>query len=293
MRVSPRAIVVFAALVPALVLAVVGYAGAREGVSVTVVDRSQEGAVAVAQESSGDVEAAAQRDEDGSAAGASSRVTVRQDQTQGSNGVAARATAGLADAKVTVENGADDTLDRVVVFAGDGRDCRLDEDATAEITVSDGDTEATFVNAAGAAIRVEDGRILITVSRDARDDAREDLDATTSGRVINATGIVCDDDRKRVASDEDDGARSADRTVEFRCEEIVEINRSADADQYDFSDARIQECLEREVVDRSKHKGELTDTGGPGPAALVSVAAILLAGAGLLVGRVVLSGRAE
>ena len=289
MRVSPRTLLAFAAFV--LVLAAAGPAGAREDVSRAVVDRSQEGAVAVVQERSGDVEAAARQGEDGSAAGASSRVTVRQNQTQGSNGAAAKAV--LSDAKVTIESAADGTPDRVVIFARDGRACRLDEDSTAEVTVSDGDTEATFTNANGAAIRVDDGRIHITVSRDGRGTVPEDFDATTSGKVVASAGISCDGDRRVVASGEDDGARSSDRTAELRCEEIIEIHRGADADQYDFSEARIQECLEREVVDRSKHKGKLTDTGGPGPAALVSAAALLLGGAGFLVGRVLVSGRAE
>jgi hypothetical protein len=287
----PRSLLAFAAFV--LVLVAAGPAGAREDAYKAVVDRSQEGAVAVVQQRSGDVEAAAQQREDGSAADASSRVTVRQNQTQGSNGGTAAAKAVLADAKVTIESAADGTPDRVVVFARDGRACRLDEDATAEITVSDGDTEATFTNADGAAIRADEGRIHITVSRDGRGAVPENFDATTSGKVVASAGILCDGDRRPVASDEDDGARSSDRTVEFRCEEIIEIHRGADAEQYDFSEERIQECLEREVVDRSKHKGKLTETGGPGPAALVSVAALLLAVAGFLVGRVLVSGRAE
>lgn len=286
MRARPQRILAFVACM--LVFAV---AGAQEGASKTVIDRSQEGAIAVVQQRSGDVEVA-QRHEDGSAAGASSRVTVRQSQTQGSTGATARAV--LAGAKVTIENSSDGTLDRVVVFARDGRDCRLDEDETAEIVVSDGDTEATFTNADGAAMRAEQGRILITVSRDGQRAATEDLDATTSGTVVAASGVLCDGDRGRVAFDRDVDKRTSDRTVEFRCEEIIEINRSADADQYDFSAERLQECLEREVVDRSKHKGELTDTGGPGfLAALVPFAASLLAGAGILVGWLVLSGRAE
>lgn len=289
MRARSRPVSAFAAFALAcvLVLALAGGAGARKDASKTAIDRSQEGAVAVAQQRSGDVEAVAQAREDGSAAGASSRVTVRQNQTQG----VAQAEAGLADAKVTIESAADGTVDRVVISARDGRACRLDE--AAEIVVSDGDTEATFTNADGAAIRAEQGRISITVSRDGQGAVPEDLDATTSGTVVAASGVLCDGDRERVAVAEDDGKRSSDRTVEFRCEEIIEINRSADADQYDFSAERIQECLEREVIDRSKHKGELTDTGGPGLATRVPVAVLLLAGAGLLVGRVVLSGRVE
>lgn len=291
MNVSPRSLLAFAAFV--LVLAAAGPAGAREDVSRAVVDRSQESAVAVVQQRSGDVEAVARQGEDGSAAGASSRVTVRQNQTQGSNGGTAAAKAVLADAKVTIESAADGTPDRVVIFARDGRACRLDEDSTAEVTVSDGDTEATFTNANGAAIRVDDGRIHITVSRDGRGAVPEDFDATPSGKVVASAGILCEGDRRLVAPGEDDGARSSSRTAKLRCKEIIEIQRGADADQYDFSEARIQECLEREVVDRSKHKGKLTDTGGPGPAALVSAAALLLAGAGFLVGRVLASGRAE
>ena len=292
MRDRPWKIMAFAVFVLVFMFDVSGIAGAREGTSKTVIDRSQEGAIAVVQQRSGDVEAA-QRQEDGSAAGISSRVTVRQNQMQGSNRDTAGATAVLADAKVTIENAADGTLERVVIFARDGRACRLDEDETAEIVVSDGDTEATFTNADGAAIRAEQGRILITVSRDGQRAATEDLDATTSGTVVAASGVLCDGDRGRVAFDRDVDKHTSDRTVEFRCEEIVEIHRGADVSQYDFSEARIQECLEREVVDRSKHKGKLTDTGGPGPAALVSVAALLLAVAGFLVGQVLVSGRAE
>lgn len=278
-------VMAFMAFVLVPMFAVSGFAGA-ESVTRTDLDRSQEGAVAVVQQQSGDVEADASGA--GAAAGASSRVTVRQTQTNGSDGGTAAATAVLGDAKVTIEGAADGTLARVVVFARDGRDCRLDGDATAEITVSDGDREATFTNADGATIRAGQGRISITGSRSGNLTVPEDFGATANGTVVGATGIVCDGDRGAVASERDDGARSSDRTVEFRCEEIIEINRSADADQYDFSAGRIQGCLAREVIDRDKHKGELADTGGPGFAALV--AALLLAGAGIWS---VLSGRVE
>ena len=81
--------------------------------------------------------------------------------------------------------------------------------------------------------------------------------------------------------------------AEFRCEEILEISRSADRNQYNFSAERIQECLAREVMDKDRRKGKLADTGGPGSAALIPVAALLLGGAGILVGRSVFSRRGE
>ena len=289
MRDRPWKVMALLAFVLVPVFAVSGFAGARESVARADLDRSQEGAVAVVQQQSGDVEV----DGAHAAAGVSSRVTVRQNQTQGSNGATAGAAVALTDAKVTVEGAADGTLARVVVFGRDGRECRLDGDATAEITVSDGDTEATFINADGATIRAERGRIFITVSRGDKLSVPEDFGATTTGTVVRSRGILCDGGRRAVAFARSGGARSSDRAVEFRCEEIIEINTSADRNQYDFSAGRLQDCLARKVIDRSKHKGELTDTGGPVFAALVPVAALLPGGAGILVGWSVLSGRAE
>jgi hypothetical protein len=72
--------------------------------------------------------------------------------------------------------------------------------------------------------------------------------------------------------------------AEFRCVDIVEISQSANRDQYDFSSARLQECLEREVIDDVK-ADRLADTGGT---PLLPIAAFLLLGTGNFLGRAVL-----
>ena len=68
---------------------------------------------------------------------------------------------------------------------------------------------------------------------------------------------------------------------EFRCEDIVEISQSANRDQYNFSSARIQECLARQVIDGVK-ADRLANTGGP---PLLPIAACILAGLGIFAGR--------
>ena len=77
------------------------------------------------------------------------------------------------------------------------------------------------------------------------------------------------------------------RAEEFRCEEILRIERSAANDQYDFSAERIEECLAREVIDDVK-ADRLADTGGP---PLLPIASFVLIGAGIFVGRSVFRGR--
>ena len=72
----------------------------------------------------------------------------------------------------------------------------------------------------------------------------------------------------------------------FACADIVEISRSGSRHQYNFSSARLQECLAREVVGETK--GRLADTGGP---PLLPMAAFVLVGAGIFMGRAVLSRR--
>jgi hypothetical protein len=73
----------------------------------------------------------------------------------------------------------------------------------------------------------------------------------------------------------------------FACADIVEISRSASRHQYNFSSARLQECLAREVLDGGV-KGRLADTGG---APLLPIAAFLLTGVGIFVGRALVSRR--
>ena len=67
----------------------------------------------------------------------------------------------------------------------------------------------------------------------------------------------------------------------------MEISQSASGDQYNFSAVRLQECLAREVIGDVK-ADKLADTGGP---PLLALAALLLVGAGIFVGRAVLSRR--
>lgn len=86
----------------------------------------------------------------------------------------------------------------------------------------------------------------------------------------------------------EDLTADADRAAaEFRCAEIVEISQSASRNQYNFSAARLQECLAREVIDDVKGE-RLAETGGP---PLFPIAAFVLIGAGIFLGRAILSRR--
>jgi hypothetical protein len=87
-----------------------------------------------------------------------------------------------------------------------------------------------------------------------------------------------------------DGLRAGDGASSnegFSCADIVDISQSASRDQYNFSSARLQECLAREVLDGGV-KGRLADTGG---APLLPIAAFLLTGVGIFVGRAVIYRR--
>lgn len=69
----------------------------------------------------------------------------------------------------------------------------------------------------------------------------------------------------------------------------LKLERNRDFDV--VSDQRLQECLAREVIDRDAVKGaKLADTGG---APLLPIAAFVLVGVGILVGRPVLSSRRD
>ena len=101
--------------------------------------------------------------------------------------------------------------------------------------------------------------------------------ATTPETRTTADSLNSDDLR---AEDDVRGAAG------FSCVDIVEISQSGSRNQYNFSSARLQECLAREVVGETK--GRLADTGGP---PLLPIAAFVLVGAGIFMGRAVLSRR--
>jgi hypothetical protein len=170
--------------------------------------------------------------------------------------------------------------------------CTVDEGAS--ITLEDGDgTQASFT----------DGQqeIEITGNGEVRIDGPDDdyigdhatfpnpndqsFDTDGDYQVATTTGIRCDGGGGAEDGDRDDDV--ARRGTEgFRCEEVLEIFRSASEDQYEFSAARIEECLAREVID--DRRGKLAETGGP---PLLPVAAFLLIGAGIFVGRSVIRSR--
>jgi hypothetical protein len=103
-----------------------------------------------------------------------------------------------------------------------------------------------------------------------------------------------------------EGARAedVDAAAELNCVEILRVFRASGASgaQYQykdlklernrefdlFDDDRLQECLAREVIDKDAVAGKtLADTGG---APILPVAAMVLAGVGIFVGRSVLFG---
>ena len=75
----------------------------------------------------------------------------------------------------------------------------------------------------------------------------------------------------------------------FSCVEIVDISQIANRSQYNFSSARLQECLAREVIDGVRGD-RLADTGGSS-LGLLPIAAFILIGLGLFMGRAVLYRR--
>jgi hypothetical protein len=173
--------------------------------------------------------------------------------------------------------------------------CVVDEGAS--ITLEDGDgTQASFVDGQQEIEITGNGEVRIDGPDDDYigdhatfpDPNDQSFDTAGDYQVATTTGIRCDGGGAGGAAreDGDDGDDALRGAEGFRCEEILRIFRSAADDQYDFSAARIEQCLAREVMD--DRRGKLAKTGGT---PLLPVAAFLLLGAGILVGRSVSSWR--
>jgi hypothetical protein len=117
----------------------------------------------------------------------------------------------------------------------------------------------------------------------------QQYDGPSAQQKQTTTGTTTTPDTTSAGTQSADELRAGDeaRAAGFSCVEIVEISQSASRDQYNFSAARLQECLAREVIDDVKGD-RLADTGG---ASLLPIAGCILAGLGLFVGRALFSRR--
>lgn len=209
---------------------------------------------------------------------------------------ATRATDSLQDAAVTIESPGG-MVDRIQIAAAD---CDVEKGAT--VTVQDGDDNpATFVNS-GDDSRGDD--VIATMSSAQGQIVIDDFVVNTldefgaegnkDSEVIDSTGITCG--REAAADVGDDGndartvARTADDLLEFSCAELLVLFRAdggrqyGDASRFADSDvrARIEVCLEREIVRGTAADEELPDTGGLSLVGL-AVLGVVSAAAGLSV----------
>jgi hypothetical protein len=201
-----------------------------------------------------------------------------------------------------------DDEDSFIVFQGPGEfeidvDVEPDDGATYTLIVEDctgnepadngdgggddgGDTVecADFSSQADAQAALADNPSL-----DTDGDGRACQDFFAADQIDDGSGGgAAADDLSSSGGDNNDLTTDARRdAAELSCVDIVEISQSASRDQYNFSAVRLQECLAREVIGDVK-ADKLADTGGP---PLLALAALLLVGAGIFVGRAVLSRR--
>jgi hypothetical protein len=208
-----------------------------------------------------------------------------------------------ADALI-IEDGSEEagTVDRIEV---DAADCEVDKGAV--VTVQDNSSEsASFTNAPDdgtrdgdeveATIVAETDRVIIEVADDATLSSEFGTgDSDEDGTVTSSTGVTCGRDAGAAAADNADdgnGAKNAEDLEDLSCDELLVLFRgeSSSGEQYAdaavFADsevrARVEVCLEKEIVQGTAADEDLPDTGGL-PLLAVAVLGFVSAAAGLSV----------
>lgn len=192
--------------------------------------------------------------------------------------VAAAQTGGaLADRAAQIIESADDsdgtTANRVVVG---NVNCDVGDGATITIRDADG-TEITLTDGGNVDIEQGQGRIVIMGNGGDQNFRGVNIsggdfgpsDSTEMGTVVRSTGITCG----RADSDKGDNGdkgrvKAVDNLLDLNCQELLQRSRDNIVGQYGnpFTnaavEARIEVCLEQEVIDDTDTGDDLPDTGG-------------------------------
>jgi hypothetical protein len=158
-------------------------------------------------------------------------------------------------------------------------DCEATAGETASITVADADDAATreiFTDGTGAVFGF--GAQGVTISGEGDDNlGLGDLEDSRTGEVVRSQGITCGDDDSRQRADDDDAAdddaaRTADDLENLSCTKLLVLFRSDSSSERQYGDAaaladpevraRIELCLEKEIVQGTAADGDLPKTGG-------------------------------
>lgn len=204
----------------------------------------------------------------------------------------------------------DEIVDRLVVPVAD---CEVGTDAFMVVEDNDG-TQVRLTNGENVVITVDANAVTIEgtaaggnlrgINASGGDDPQfGTVDETVEGEIVNSTGITCGRDATTGTGTTDTGttdttdtgttddtARAADDLQDLSCEELLVLFRdgSGSAAQYGGAvalanadvQARIEVCLEQEVVQGTAAGEDLPDTGGVSLLGL-AVLGIVSAAAGL------------
>jgi hypothetical protein len=204
---------------------------------------------------------------------------------EGEGQAPARAADPLQGAAVTVASD-DGGIERIEIAAAD---CTVDKGAT--VTVKSGEKKQVFSNigdnlAKGASnIRATDDQVVIT---DIEDDLNGGLGTPKTGEVADSSGIACGRD----AASGNKVDKEDEALENLGCAELLVLFRGDGDGQYvDASEladndvrARIELCLEKEILEGTAAEEDLPDTGGLSLLGL-AVLGVVSAAAGLSVVR--------
>lgn len=202
----------------------------------------------------------------------------------------------------------DQNVDRISIpVAG----CEIDDGATVRVRDADG-TRITLIDERNVDIEATQNRVTIQGANPNGDiegstqnpnDSNGDFggpDATADGEVLNSSGITCrrdadsnnaEDDNNAESGANEDNARTADELRNLSCEELLVLFRAGGSSgQGQYGDAvaladadvqaRIEVCLEQEIVQDTAAGKDLPNTGGVSLVGL-AVLGIVSAAAGL------------
>ena len=230
---------------------------------------------------------------------------------------ATRATGSLQGTDAFIVESADMTVGRIEISHAD---CDIGKGAT--VTVRDGSSdEAMFINGVArgdeitATIKASQNQVIINgIANEGLDAISGSSENDRNATVTSTTGITCDRDDDGGsgggggngggngggdnAGDGDD-ARTADELRNLSCEELLVLFRAGSSSSVQYGDAvaladadvraRIEVCLEQEIVKGTAADEDLPDTGGVSLLRL-AVLGVVSAAAGLSVVR---AGRRE
>jgi hypothetical protein len=165
---------------------------------------------------------------------------------------------------------------------------------TASITVADTDgTQEAFTDDEEDTV-FEFGQQGITITAEEGGDLQVDdeFDPGT-GEVVSSEGISCDNSGGQRSDDNNENnAKNAENLEDLSCDELLVLFRGESGSEVQYADAavfadsevraRVEVCLEREIVAGTGIDEDLPDTGGPSLIAL-AVLGFVSAAAGLSV----------